>query len=33
MRSSRPRKARAQDDELKNLFDGIFRIDVYFILR
>jgi len=31
MRSSRPRKARAQDDRLKNSFDGIFRIDYYSI--
>jgi putative pyruvate formate lyase activating enzyme len=28
MRSSRPYKARAQDDRLKNLFDGIFRIGI-----
>jgi len=27
MRSSRPRNARAQDDRLKNSFDGIFRND------
>ena len=27
MRSSRPQKARAQDDRLKNSSDGIFRID------
>jgi hypothetical protein len=29
MRSSRPRKTRAQDDRLKNSFDGIFRTDLY----
>jgi len=29
MRSSRPRNTRAQDDGLKNSFDGIFRIDFH----
>jgi len=29
MRSSRPQKARAQDDGLKNSFDDIFRIDLH----
>ena len=29
MRSSRPHKARAQDDGLKNSFDGIYRIDCH----
>jgi hypothetical protein len=27
MRSSRPQKAMAQDDRLKNSLDGIFRLD------
>jgi len=27
MRSSRPQKARAKDDRLRNSFDGIFRIE------
>jgi hypothetical protein len=27
MRSSHPQNLRAQDDRLKNLFEGIFRID------
>ena len=29
----RPRKTRAQDDRLKNSFDGIFRIDPHAALQ
>jgi hypothetical protein len=32
MRSSRPQKARAQDDRLKNSLDGIFRLDPHVTL-